>query len=322
MFLYNAEDLYFAERFPRKFFFPLSFFCNCMITSMTGFGTGEASSDGVRVNVEVRSLNSRFLEIVSNLPKKFYFKDFDMRELVKSKMSRGKINIAITIEYGAESTSSAVKANLQLASAYYSQLQEIRSHLKLKDTVKLTDLLGFQDIFKSTESEETGDKEWNLVERALTTALDKLNVMRQNEGRELSRDITNRMGTIERSVAAIEKLAHERIPIERQKLREKVARLFENEEVDAQRLELEIVLMADKLDIAEECVRMNSHIKFFLDCLKDKEQAGRKVNFLLQEMNREINTMGSKSNDAAIAQSVVGVKEELERIREQIQNVE
>ncbi len=289
---------------------------------MTGFGTGEATSDGVSVSVEIRSLNSRFLEIFSNLPKKFYFKDFEMRELVKSKMSRGKINIAVSIEYGASTANTAVKANLQLAEAYYNQLQEIRKHLKIKDAVRLEDVLQFSDIFKNTESDDSAEKEWQLVAKAMTVALDKLNNMRVQEGRELSRDLQNRMQTIEKNVGRIEQMAQDRIPMERQKLREKVAKLFENDEVDPQRLEMEIVMLADKLDISEECVRMRSHIKFFLEALKDKEQAGRKINFLLQEMNREVNTMGSKANDATLAQIVVGAKEELERIREQVQNVE
>jgi uncharacterized protein (TIGR00255 family) len=289
---------------------------------MTGFGMGEASGDGVSVSVEARSLNSRFLEIFSNLPKKFYFKDFEMREIVKNKLSRGKVNIAISIEYSPSSSSSPVQANLNLAEAYYNELQEIRKRLKIKDAVRLEDVLRFADIFKSDDDNATAEKEWKLIAKALTMALDKLNVMRQQEGRELARDLHNVMKSIEKKVDNIERLAQERIPQERQKLREKVAKIFETDEIDIQRLEMEIVLLADKYDISEECVRMRSHVKFFYEALKDKEQAGRKINFLLQEMNREINTMGSKANDAAIAQVVVGVKEDLERLREQIQNVE
>ncbi|TAE32181.1 MAG: YicC family protein [Candidatus Kapaibacterium sp.] len=294
-----------------------------MITSMTGFGNGEASNNGVSVSVEVRSLNSRFLEIFSNLPKKFYFKEFEMRELVKGKMSRGKLNITVTVEYGANAGASAVKANLQLAEAYYTQLQEVRKQLKLKDAVTLEHVLAMPDIFKNTDTDDdSSEREWQLIVKAMTTALDKLNNMRLQEGRELSRDLFNRMKNIEKNCERVEQIAQERVPQERQKLREKVAKLFENDEIDSQRLEMEIVLLADKLDISEECVRMRSHIKFFLEALKDKEQAGRKINFLLQEMNREVNTMGSKANDATISQVVVGLKEDLERIREQVQNVE
>ncbi len=290
---------------------------------MTGFGNGEASNNGVSVSVEVRSLNSRFLEIFSNLPKKFYFKEFEMRELVKGKMSRGKLNITVSVEYGASVANSAVKANLQLAEAYYTQLQEIRKQLKLKDAVTMEHVLAMPDIFKNTDAnDDSSEREWQLIVKAMTTALDKLNNMRLQEGRELSRDLFNRMKNIEKNCERVEQMAQERIPQERQKLREKVAKLFENDEIDPQRLEMEIVLLADKLDISEECVRMRSHIKFFLEALKDKDQAGRKINFLLQEMNREVNTMGSKANDATISQIVVGVKEDLERIREQVQNVE
>lgn len=293
-----------------------------MITSMTGFGSGEASAHGISVSVEVRSLNSRFLEIFSNLPKKLYFKEFELRELVKGKLSRGKVNITITIEYGPGAEATPVKANLDLAEAYYNELQEIRKRLKIKDAVRLEDVVRFTDIFKNNDSNESSEKEWTLIAKALTTALDKLNQMRQQEGRELSRDLHNVMKNIERNVEKIEKMAQERLPLERQRLREKVAKIFDSDELDMQRLEMEIVLLADKYDISEECVRMQSHIKFFHEALKGKDQAGRTINFLLQEMNREVNTMGSKANDAALAQTVVATKEDLERLREQIQNVE
>jgi uncharacterized protein (TIGR00255 family) len=289
---------------------------------MTGFGKGEASSNGVSASVEVRTVNSRYLEIFSNLPKKLYQRDFELRELVKKHVSRGKINIGINLEYSADSSPTLVKANLQLAKAYHDELQEIKKHLKLKDSVRLEDVLRFSDIFKNTESSDNDEKEWNVIAQALTTALKRMNDMRTKEGGELARDMRSRVKSIESTLASVEKMASERVPHERQKLREKVAKLFESDEIDEQRLELEIVLLADKLDVAEECVRLKSHIKFFFEALDSKEQTGRTINFLLQEMHREINTIGSKANDAKIAQLVVGMKEELERIREQVQNIE
>ncbi len=293
-----------------------------MITSMTGFGRGEATATGLSVAVEARTVNSRFLEIFSNLPKRLYHRDVEMREIVKRKISRGKINLSISIEYS-ESASSLVKANLALAEAYYQELQEIKKRLKLKDGVSLDALLRFSgDIFKNTESSDNEEQEWRVIAEALTTALDRMNDMRLQEGRELARDLMERVRLIEKHAATIEGMAKERIPQERQKLREKVAKLFENDDFDQQRLELEIVLLADKLEISEECVRLRSHIKFFIEALKGKEQAGRTINFIVQEMNREINTIGSKANDATISQLVVAMKEEVERIREQIQNVE
>ncbi len=293
-----------------------------MIISMTGFGKGEASSNGVSASVEVRTVNSRYLEIFSNLPKKLYQRDFELRELVKKHVSRGKINIGINLEYSADSSPTLVKANLQLAKAYYDELQEVKKHLKLKDNVRLEDVLRFSDIFKNTESSDNDEKEWSVIAQALTTALKRMNDMRTKEGGELARDMRSRVKSLESTLASVEKMASERVPQERQKLREKVAKLFESDEIDEQRLELEIVLLADKLDVAEECVRLKSHIKFFFEALDSKEQTGRTINFLLQEMHREINTIGSKANDAKIAQLVVGMKEELERIREQVQNIE
>lgn len=293
-----------------------------MITSMTGFGKGETTKHGITVSVEARTLNSRFLELYPNLPKKLYHREFELKELIRKKISRGKVTLTIVMEYSSNTPISIVKANLPVAQAYYEQLNEIKKQLKLKDTVRLEDLLRFPEIFKNTESSETDEKEWQVLVDAVNKALDKMNQMREQEGRELARDLHNRMKTLEKNIEKIEKMAIERIPQERQRLRERVAKIFESDEIDEQRLEMEIVLLADKLDISEECVRMKSHLKFFLEALKSKEQAGRTINFLIQEMHREVNTIGSKSNDATIAHLVVGMKEELEKIREQVQNIE
>jgi uncharacterized protein (TIGR00255 family) len=294
-----------------------------MITSMTGFGRGEASANGVNITVEARTVNSRYLEIFSNLPKKFHHRDFELREIVKKKSSRGKINVSIALDYTSAASGSPVKANLALAEAYFNELQEVKKRLKLKDAVRLEDVLRFSsELFKNNDSSESDEKEWTIIVQALDEALDRMNAMRLQEGRELARDLLDRVRLLETNTETVEKLAAERIPAERQRLREKVAKLFENDDFDEQRLELEIVLLADKFDIAEECVRLKSHIKFFVEALKGKDQAGRTINFLLQEMNREVNTIGSKANDAALAHIVVGMKEEVERMREQIQNVE
>ncbi|MCE7933810.1 MAG: DUF1732 domain-containing protein [Chlorobi bacterium CHB2] len=146
--------------------------------------------------------------------------------------------------------------------------------------------------------------------------------MRRNEGSELSRDITDRVASISKMVDSVEKISREKIPQERQRLRERIAQLFENDEIDEQRLEFEIVILAEKLDVTEECVRFRSHAKFFMEAVNGPEPAGRKLGFLLQEMNREVTTIGSKSNDSEIAHLVVRAKEELEKIREQVQNIE
>lgn len=292
-----------------------------MVTSMTGFGRGEASNEGLAVVVETRSLNSRYLEIAGNLPKRLAHRELDLREIVKNKISRGKLSITISIEDSRTSTTT-VKLNTKALQEYHDAIMEMRKQLKIKETVKLEHLLQIPDIFAPGEADDTSDAEWDLIAAALGASLDKLNDMRRKEGRELARDLHNRVKHIEKNMEKIEQLAVERVPQERQRLRERIARLFESDEIDEQRLEMEIVMMADKLDISEEIVRMRSHIKFYIEALKGADQAGRTINFLLQEMHREINTIGSKGNDAAISHIVVAVKEDLERIREQVQNIE
>jgi uncharacterized protein (TIGR00255 family) len=288
---------------------------------MTGFGRGEASNEGLAVVVETRSLNSRYLEIAGNLPKRLAHRELDLREIVKNKISRGKLSITISIEDSRTSTTT-VKLNTKALQEYYDALMEVRKQLKVKETIKLEHLLQIPDIFAAGEAGDNSDEEWELISQALGVSLDKLNDMRRKEGRELARDLHNRVKHIEKNMEKIEQLAIERVPQERQRLRERIAKLFESDEIDEQRLEMEIVMMADKLDISEEIVRMRSHIKFYIEALKGNDQAGRTVNFLLQEMHREINTIGSKGNDAAISHIVVAVKEDLERIREQVQNIE
>lgn len=292
-----------------------------MVTSMTGFGRGENSKDGLTAVIETRSLNSRYLEISSNLPKRLAHRELDLREIVRKKISRGKISLNIAVD-DTRSTSTSVKLNEKALNEYHAALTEVKKQLKMKETIKLEHILSIPDIFSSTDTNGSTDDEWDLIAKALGVALDRLNDMRRKEGRELARDLHNRVKDIEKNTEKIENLAVERVPQERLRLRERIAKLFESDEIDEQRLELEIVMLADKLDISEELVRLRSHIKFFIEALKGNDQAGRTINFLLQEMHREINTIGSKANDAAISHIVVAVKEDLERIREQVQNIE
>ncbi len=292
-----------------------------MVTSMTGFGRGEASQANISVVAEVRSVNSRFLEISTGIPKRLNYRENDMRDMIKSKVARGKISVALTIENTNEVSGGLV--NLEIARQYHDSLQEVRKQLKIKETVKFEHLLQYPELFKPAETNgEASDEEWTIIANAIDSALEALNTMRKKEGRELSRDLLKRIKSIEINVGKIEKMTIDRVPQERQRLRERIGKLFESDEIDEQRLEMEIVILADKLDISEECVRIRSHIKFFNEALKSKDQAGRKINFLLQEMNREINTMGAKANDAEISHLVVAVKEDLEKIREQVQNIE
>jgi uncharacterized protein (TIGR00255 family) len=213
--------------------------------------------------------------------------------------------------------------NAQKAEAYYRSLESLRSKLNISTPVSMADLLGIPDVMSQEDDDEKEtEMQWKIAAKAIQSALASLDTMQKNEGKEILRDMRERLKTIEETLDKVEEMGMKRIPEERERLRARVAQLFESDEIDEQRLQLEIVLLADKLDISEECVRLRSHMKFMNDAMRTGEGNGRQMNFMLQEMNREINTIGSKANDATIARMVVAVKDELERIREQVQNIE
>jgi uncharacterized protein (TIGR00255 family) len=288
---------------------------------MTGYGRGEASEEGITAIAEVRSVNSRYFEVNTRLPRSLSLRENDVREIVRAKAGRGKINVVVSIER--ESANGIpLKINKAAAKSYIKLLNDLRKASGIKEKVTLDHLLKFSEVIEAGELESADEKEWAVVEKALGSALDELRLMRQKEGSELRKDLESRIQSLEGKIELIEKLSKESIPEQRTRLRERIQQLLTNGAVDENRLELEIALLADKLDVTEECVRFRSHNKFFLEALINEESAGRKLNFLVQEMNREANTIGSKAANATIAHHVVEVKEELEKIREQLQNVE
>ena len=289
---------------------------------MTGFGRAEVTKRGITVLVEVRSVNSRFLEVFARLPRTLSQRENDVRELVRSHVSRGKINISVTME--TETNGAApLKINVSAARAYHKLLNDLRKTLKVREQVKLEHLLTFSEVFQPPETAASDEREWEVAAETISKALKDLNVMRRNEGAELAKDLKARIEWLNKTLDKIEELSKNRIPEERQRLRERITLLLGDKfVVDQNRLELEIALLADKLDVTEECVRFQSHNKFFLEALEQSESAGRKLNFMIQEMNREANTIGSKASDAETAQMVIKVKEEIEKTREQLQNIE
>jgi uncharacterized protein (TIGR00255 family) len=292
-----------------------------MITSMTGYGRGEAESEGVAVSVELRSLNSRYLDVVARLPRSLALRENDIKEIIRKTILRGKINLVVAIQRG-ETGEAAIRLDPMAAKAYLKLLNSLRKTLHLKQTVKIEHLLQFSDIFQPQELENADEMEWKVAQAALEKALGELSAMRRKEGGQLEADLSKRLDLLSGMIDRIEELSRQQIPRERTRLQERIAQLVENGPIDPGRLELETSLLADKLDVTEECVRFRSHVKFFHQAMTSDEAAGRKLNFLVQEMNREVNTMGSKSNDSEIAHQVVHAKEELEKIREQLQNVE
>ena len=292
-----------------------------MIASMTGFGRGEASADGVTVSVELRTVNSRFLEVAARLPRSLNLRENEIKEIVRRKISRGKVNLLAAVEKeGAGAI--PVTINPSAAKSYAKLLNQLRKASGIRAAVRLEHMLQFSDIFEQQELENTDEKEWLVMQKALALALDGLEAMRRNEGGELEKDFRARIALLEERLGRVEELSRAQVPAERARLRERIAQLLEKEKIDEGRLEMELAMLADRLDVTEECVRFRSHNKFFIDAIASPEAAGRKLNFLIQEMNREANTIGSKSSATEIAHIVVGIKEELERIREQLQNIE
>jgi uncharacterized protein (TIGR00255 family) len=289
---------------------------------MTGFGRAEVSRDGINISAEVRSVNSRYLDLTLRLPRSISQREKELKDIVRTFLNRGNLNITVKIAYDSNGAI-PLKVNTAAAKSYFKLLNEIRKSVKIREQVKLEHLLTFSEVLEPVEEEETDEREWELVQETVRQALENLNAMRSQEGSELAKDLEKRIHQMEETLNEVEKLSKERIPEERKNLHERIAQLVEDKFViDQNRLELEIALMVDKLDITEECVRYRSHNKFFLEALNKNEAAGRKLNFLVQEMNREANTIGSKSSDAAIAHMIIGLKEELEKIREQLQNIE
>lgn len=289
---------------------------------MTGYGRGEVSRGGVTTTVEVRGVNNRFLDVTARMPRSLSQREKDVKEIVRTFVSRGGLTVAVMVE---EENDGVVPmtVNKSAARSYARLLNDLRKAAKIREQVKLEHLLKFSEVFEVKREEETDERIWRVVEEALRAAMENFNEMRTKEGSELAKDLEQRVCWIDETVGTIERLSKERIPEERQKLTERIGQLLEDKSIiDQNRMELEIALLADKLDVTEECVRFRSHNKFFLEAMAGKEMAGRKLNFLVQEINREANTIGSKTNDTEIAHLVVKMKEELEKVREQLQNIE
>lgn len=293
-----------------------------MIASMTGFGRGESSDGGYVVTAEIKSLNSRYLDISLKLPPSLQEKEFELKSLVQNSMSRGKLLINLNLEM-TETELPRIRYRPELVKSYSKMLDEIRFHAGISQPLMLKDLLSFQDIWVSKEADAT-DLEviWSCAQKAVTEAVAQLQEMRQKEGNELMTDLLKQLDDIDQLIVKVQKLAEQRIPELRDRFRARVDRLMNDKTRDDARIEMEIVLLADKMDVNEEIVRMQSHGKFFREALRSGDPVGRRLNFLCQEMNRELNTIGSKASDSEIAQDMVVAKEKLEQIREQVQNIE
>lgn len=292
-----------------------------MILSMTGYGKGSASNGKWQADVEVKSINSRYLEVFLKFPPILANKEYELRELIKSKIRRGKLNINIQIKKNGFEDEVVALDESRLKN-YLALIKKVKKSAKISDKVKLEHLLMSRDIFTSSV-EEIDEKDFEVLKKAILLSLDSLLEMKKNEGSELDKDLKKRVKSIEKYLDLIEKAAQPSVGEHFAKYKEKVKNLLdENANINNDRLETELALMAERADITEECVRLRSHIKFFMSSIDKEEDPGRKLNFLCQEMNRETNTISAKTLSISISHNSVYIKEEIERIREQIQNVE
>ena len=292
-----------------------------MVESMTGFGRGVHTTDeGVTV-VEVRSVNNRFLDVSVRGVRESGLVETRMREGFRKHLERGKVSVSVVTErHGAGRPA----ANMDRAEAYLVALGELKEKLGLAGDVDLSLLAGFRDVLNDSGSEEDEDEEaaWSRIQPAFAEALSGLVDMRAREGEALATDISDRLKMLAGSLSRVTERAPERTRSYMERLRERMAELLGEREIAEERLLQEVALYADRIDISEECTRLNSHLEQAEEVIKGSGAGGRALNFLLQEMHREVNTIGSKANDPEINYLVVGMKEELEKIREQVQNIE
>ncbi|HEX6981927.1 MAG TPA: YicC/YloC family endoribonuclease [Balneolaceae bacterium] len=293
-----------------------------MITSMTGFGRGEASADGISVTVELKTVNSRYLDISLRIPPIIQDKELEFKELLQEYIQRGKVNVNVRVDK-TDTGVPDITFNENMVRGYKKMLNELCEKAEIEEGITLESLLQFNDIFESREEdEETLKTIWELTKKSISEAGEKLKKMRRQEGTQLEDDLLQRINHIEEMLQIVQKKTEGRAGEAKKQLLERVSTLIESDKIDSDRLEMEVAMLVDKMDITEEIVRTQSHIKFFREAVINKEAVGRRLNFLSQEINREINTIGSKANDSEISHYVVQAKESLEQIREQVQNVE
>ncbi len=290
-----------------------------MLKSMTGYGIAVTDFANAKYTVEIKSLNSKFLELALKLPKSFADKEFVLRNECSKQIERGKVNVAITVEY-TEIQKKTASIDGDLLQSYYRQLRDVADRLNDSGSNLLQMALNFPDVVKY-EEDTISEDEWVQMHKTFQAAMLDFQKFRSDEGGVLQEDLIFRIKSIYDSLQKIELEAPKRIPLIKERLANMLEEHVGKENVDQNRLEQELIFYIDKLDITEEKIRLKSHCDYFLETLKSQDANGKKLGFISQEIGREINTIGSKANDAHIQQLVVGMKEELEKVKEQLLNV-
>lgn len=292
-----------------------------MVRSMTGYGRGEAVLNGRSITVEVRSVNNRYLDCAVKVPRVFIFAEDAVKSKVQSSISRGKVDVFVTID-GAGADSVTITLNRPVADGYYAALVELRDAYGLRDDLSVSLLSRLPDVFLVEKSPEDVETVAADICTVLDSALLDFNAMREREGRKLSEDILSRSDTIQQLTALVELQSPKTVADYRARLETKMKEVLQNTQLDDSRILTEAAVFADKVAVDEETVRIRSHLDQLRSMLEQGGPIGRKLDFLIQEFNREANTIGSKCNDIETARHVINIKAEVEKIREQVQNIE
>jgi uncharacterized protein (TIGR00255 family) len=292
-----------------------------MLKSMTGFGRAESETGLGKITVETRSVNHRYSDISIKLPRRLAPFEMRIKEMVRSEVYRGRIDVSVKLDSQGEGKIQ-LSADLHLAEQYYRALETVKEKLRLRDEITLAMLAGAKDLITGKEEMEDIGPYWQEIEPVLKQSFMAMDDMKRVEGLSIAKDIRERMERIRQQIEAIQEMFPAGVETHRDRLRDRLQSLLNGFEVDPVRFQQEVAFLAERTDITEEIVRAKSHLAQFSTLIEKGEAVGRKLDFLIQEIHREVNTAGSKANDARISQRVVEVKSELEKVREQVQNIE
>ena len=292
-----------------------------MIRSMTGYGRSQQTIDGREILVEIRSVNHRYFEFSARVPRAYGYLEEKLKSFLQGKVSRGKVEVGVSI-YNIEGKDASIEVNRSIAQGYVDALRSANETLGLEDDLKLSNLIRLPDIFNVIKNTEDEEIIWNDVKIAAEEALNNFVAMREIEGQKMREDIESRLESIGRMVARVEERSPMVTEAYRQRLYNKLCEVLNDKKIDEQRILTEAAIFSEKTAVDEETVRLKSHIHQFRELLESGDAIGRKLDFLIQEFNRESNTIGSKAQDVEIIKIVVDLKSEIEKIREQIQNIE
>ncbi|MEE1245505.1 MAG: YicC/YloC family endoribonuclease [Acutalibacteraceae bacterium] len=292
-----------------------------MVRSMTGFGRAKKEIDSLDITVEIKSVNHRYFEFSARLPRSYNFLEEKLKSFLAQNISRGKVEISVMIEDNSQNAT-VVEIDRDYANAYITALKQLSKEFKIKNDIGASSFVGNNDLFKIRRKVADDQTVQNAVLTVAKEALDNFIEMRSIEGERLLNDVKSRTAYILKKVEFIEERSPETVKLYKERIEQKIKELLNDTAPDEQRILTEVAIFADKVAVAEETVRLRSHIKQFEDLLSDTNPVGRKLDFIVQEMNRETNTIGSKAQDIEIAHTVVDIKSEIEKIREQIQNME